>query len=115
MKTKFCIGIALLLLGCKKDAPVEQLGIRKLHARLGPSYAISECWLNNQKVYDVQHLVYDGASYLYSLEGNRLYTCNYAWGVVDSMCYQVDSCKVVYCPPNNMFNMPAVDEYGLDR
>lgn len=109
------LGISLVYLsGCRKDDPLQHEVVRKLHAQ-NPRGEISECWVNNQKVYCLGQLVYDGGTTVYDELGNKIGTCNYAWGPVDSICRNLDSCEVIYRPKNNMFNWPFIDKYGLSR
>jgi hypothetical protein len=110
----FLVTSLLYLGGCRKDEPLQHEVLRKLYEQ-NSSGEISECWLNNQKVYCLSQLVFDGGTIVYNESGNKIGTCNYAWGPIDSICKNLDSCEVIYRPKNNMFNWPFIDKYGLSK
>ena len=99
----------LILTSCHKDVPNYKT-LKELAKTAG---MISECQLNGETVYDVSLNAYDAGSVIYNSDGEVLGTCNYAWGIPDTICAQLSGCKIIYCVENNIWGEPAVDVYGL--
>jgi len=106
--------IMLVFSGCKKDEPLQHEVVSMLYKQ-NPNGEILACTLNNQKVYCLSQLVYDGGTAVYNETGDQIGTCNYAWGPVDAICSKLINCEVVYRAKSNAFNLPFIDKYGLSR
>lgn len=109
MKNLLFASAVFLFFGCHKDVPNYKT-LKELAKTAG---MISECQLNGETVYDVSLNAYDAGSTIYNAEGAVLGTCNYAWGIPDSICAQLSGCKIIYCVEDNIWGEPAVDVYGL--
>lgn len=114
MKNNLLLFGALMLAfcSCKKNEPLEHSVLRQLHKK-HPTYGITACKLNNQVVYCLSQLYFDGGSTVYNASGTQILTCNYAWSQVDSGCYKLDSCQAIFTPAGNGLNLPPIDVYGL--
>ncbi len=106
--------VALLFNACKKDVPLQNEVVRKLYNK-SSNLEISECNLNGKKIYCSTMLVNDGGTLVYDELGKMIGRCNYAWGPVDSICYKLIDCEVVYRAEHNMFDLPFIDKYGLSK
>lgn len=85
-----------------------------LHARyeLGQ---ITECELDGALVYSASINAFDAPSAVYDSEGERLFTCNYAWGQADPQCTDLGHCDVIYRCRRHISGKRAVDKYGLTK
>lgn len=108
------VSILILISGCKKNEPIEHSVLRKLHKQY-PKQGISQCFYKGNKVYCLGQLYFDGGNTVFNEQGTKILTCNYAWGPIDSGCYQLENCEQIYCPTGNSLNLPPIDKYGLDN
>lgn len=74
---------------------------------------ISECKLHNQPVFTATLSAMDAPVNIFDSTGVKIGTCNYAWGRYDAICRELKNCEVVYRVKDNIWQMPAVDKYGL--
>jgi len=96
---------------CKKDHNTPAV-VKNLHAQC-PDCEIEICSYNKEMIYGLTILAMDAGTTLYNGKGEKIGECNYAWGPVDSLCKQLEGCRVIYRPKNFM-ELPMVDKYGLD-
>lgn len=117
MKIKFIFYLALLASSfafCKKNNVDDWKTIKKLY-RTYKNGEISECKLNGEKHFVAGMNAYDAGAYVYNKDGNKVGSCNYAWGDVDSICSKLQECEVVYREANHISGQPAVDKYNLNK
>jgi hypothetical protein len=117
MKNKYIFCLALMafcLVSCQKNSVDDWKTIKKLY-RTYKNGEISECKLNGQKYFSVGLNGYDSGGFIFDREGNKMGSCNYAWGSADSICGQLKDCEVVYRVQDNIWGEPAVDKYNLSR
>lgn len=110
MTFSLSIGIS----NCQKDNIENEATVKQLFEAY-KNGEISECKYNGHTVYSAGLNAYDAGSDVYSKDGKQMGSCNFAWGIVDSICSQLTDCKVIYRVKDNIWDQPAVDEYGLDK
>lgn len=98
--------------GCQKNKDKKTV-LKELY-KLYENGQISECTLDGKTVFTGSINAYDAPTVVYDEKGNEIGTCNYAWGSVDPLCYELKGCKVVYCVENNIWGQPSVDKYDLN-
>ncbi len=103
----------LLFMACSKDA-INKVPTDPNCGMEVPFNEISWCELEQDTVYVVSYLVYDGGSYIFDTCGNKIGTCNYAWGPVDEICKELSNCKVVYRVNDLLHHRPDVNLLGSD-
>ncbi len=108
--------IVMMIAGnsCSKadgDAP----GVLESLYRTYRDGSIDECRLQGRLVYGAGANAYDAGAAIFDSSGRKIATCNYAWGPVDSLCKQVQSCVTVYRCRNHINGQPFVDKYGLSN
>ena len=102
------------LLGCgKEDIPDEQT-LRQLY-RDYQAGEITACTHRGETVYTAALNAVDAGSVVFDAAGNQIGICNFAWGVVDTICGQLTDCEVVYRVAGNIWGKEAVDRYGLGK
>lgn len=99
-------------LSCKKNQVDDWSTVKKLY-RIYKNGEISECSLEGTKVFSAGLNAYDAAGYIYSADGNKIGSCNFAWGVPDSICGQLKDCETIYRVEDNIWGQPAVDQYKI--
>ena len=105
---------ALTIASCEED----NLGNRKTLKSLYKTYKngqISECDYKGEIVYSAARNAYDAGGAIYDKKGNLIGTCNFAWGPVDSICSELQSCKPIYRVEDNIWGQPRVDKYRLGK
>lgn len=117
MKSKFILFGCLILafstlsISCKKnnqkDATLNEL------YKLYKDGKIEECKYNGKTVFSGSINAFDAGSTIYDLKGDIIGNCNYAWGGVDAICNQLNSCQTVYCIKDNIWGQPAKNKYHL--
>lgn len=99
----------------KKDAtdlPENREVLLKLYGRY-KNGEIAACKYDGQTVYCAMINAYDAPSVVYDAGGNEIGSCNFAYGHVDSVCWKLTGCEVIYRVKNNIWGAPAVDNFGL--
>lgn len=76
---------------------------------------ISECKLQGKQVYTATYSALDAPVLIFDTTGVQIGTCNYAWGRYDAICRELENCDVIYRIKDNIWQMPAIDKYGLAR
>ena len=112
---KFYVGlfvIFLMLPSCKEENGLETLNFL---FNIYENGEIDECLYNDEITYVAGINAYDAGSSIYDSEGNLIGSCNYAWGGVDSLCYLLNNCEVIYRSENHITGEPPVDKYGLGK
>ncbi len=74
---------------------------------------IVECQLKDEVVYKASINAYDAPVGIYDSKGEKIATCNLAWGQADEMCSELENCKVIYRCERHITGRPFVDRYGL--
>ena len=105
-------GLFVIPPGCKKATQAPASTLDKLYA-LYSDGEISECNFDGVTVYHAGRNAYDAGSEIYNTSAELIGVCHFAWGQVDSICHQLDSCEVIYRVDNNIWGKPKVDKYGL--
>jgi hypothetical protein len=111
--TRQLFALVMLLVGmagCQKDS--HRYVLRQLYKKY-KNGEISECRWHGQLVYSGGINAYDAGSAIYDEHGNEIGRCNYAWGSVDSICYQLENCETVYRVKDNIWGKPPVNKYKL--
>lgn len=117
MKIKFIFYFALLassLAFCKKNNVDDWKTIKKLYQTY-KNGEISECKLNGVKYFVAGLNAFDAGAYIYDKDGNKVASCNYAFGEVDSICGKLQECEVVYREKNHISGQAPVDKYKLNK
>jgi hypothetical protein len=120
MKKKIHAIIFLLLMmwmlneisGCKKEDFESKLTLKQLYV-IYKNGEIDECRFNGHIVFLAALNAYDAGITIYDEDGNAIGVCNFPWGKVDSICWQLTDCEVIYLVKDNIWKLPAVDNYGL--
>ena len=110
--TFLMIGLFLTLTNCKKDKMDSTIEVLYQTYQNG---VMSECQYNGNTVYSAGLNAYDAGSSVYDKDGNKIGSCNYAWGQPDSICSELMSCEVIYRVEGNIWGQSAVDKYGLGK
>jgi hypothetical protein len=76
---------------------------------------IEICLLGNDSVYTASINAYDAPTDIYSYQGKVIGTCNYAFNLVDSICYNLQNCRTVYRGINHINGEPFIDLYNLEK
>ncbi len=100
-------------MSCQDNLSDEQVR-RKLYKAYKDG-EISECWYGGELAYSAARNAYDAGGTIYDREGNTAGRCNFGWGSADSICTELQDCRVIYRVENNIWGQPAVDAYGLKR
>lgn len=117
MKNKYIFYLALLassFASCKKNNVDDWKTIKKLY-RTYKNGTISECTLNGEKYFVAGLNAFDAGASIYNKDGFKVGDCNYAWGVVDSLCGKLEECEVVYREEHHISGQAAVDKYNLNQ
>ena len=114
MKFRHLLIFAILLsfTSCNKYDAENWQTLKKLH-KTYKNGSISECTYNGETVYQGQSNAYDASSQIYDKDGNQIGNCNYAWGGVDDICFQLEGCEMIYVIEDNIWGYPEVNKYGL--
>jgi len=75
---------------------------------------IDICILGEDSVYTATMNAYDAPTEIYSMHGDKVGSCNYAFNLVDSICYQLNFCKVIYRGRNHITGEKYIDLYHLE-
>lgn len=100
----------------KKESSKKKQKSKKVLLELYKHYRdgeISECTLKGETVYCAGINAHDAGAIIYDINGVEIGSCNYAWGMPDSICLQLEDCEVIYCVGNNIWGEPKVDKYSL--
>jgi hypothetical protein len=108
----FIFIIVMAIEGCRKTKDDNLATLRNLYLSYKDG-EISECKFNNDTVYDAAFESYSAWSTIYNLDGMIIGTCNYDWGPVDTICSQLQTCRVIYRSRNHPSGAPPIDVYGL--
>ncbi len=76
---------------------------------------ISECQINGATVYLASINAYDAPVVVYDELGEKLFTCNYAWGQADETCSELTLCETIYRCQLHVSGKRAIDKYDLSR
>ena len=104
--------ILILTSSCNKDKDDKIDTLKNLYNTY-KNGEIDECKYNSMTVFIAGINAYDAGSTVYDLAGNKIGTCNYAWGIVDSICLQLRDCEVIYRCKDHITGEHAIDKYGL--
>jgi len=110
--TLLMLSCILSLTSCSKDESINRDTLNELF-KIYENGEIIECMQDGNIVYHAGKNAADAGSTIYDYDGNVLGLCNYAWGPVDSMCEVVENCKVIYRVKDNIWGLPAANEYYL--
>ena len=113
LKALLTVTLLVFLNACNKKVENGSV-LHSLH-NIYKDGSISECHLHGQLVYSAGLNAYDAGSTIYDTLGTPIGTCNYAWGPVDPMCKQLESCEVIYRGYNDISGQPFTDKYGLSK
>ena len=108
----FITSMILFSMSCKKESCQHMATLQKLYPLYKDGF-IEQCTYQNEIVFCAELNAYDAPLMIYNQEGNPIGTCNYAWGIVDSICNQLENCETIYRVRNNIWGQPAIDRYGL--
>jgi hypothetical protein len=117
MKNKYIFCLALMafcLVSCQKNSVDDWKTIKKLY-RTYKNGTISECTLNGEKYFVAGLNAFDAGASIYNKDGIKVGDCNYAWGLVDSLCGKLEECEVVYREEHHISGQAAVDKYNLNQ
>jgi len=105
--------ITMAIFSCKKDVMERSQTVEYLYS-MYKNGEISECKYNGDTVYISGIHAVDAGATIYSKFGQKIGDCNWAWGPVDSICYKLTDCEVIYREKSeNDYWGPAVDKYNL--
>jgi len=110
----FLILIVVAITACKRDKAEKNPALQELYKTYKDG-AIDECTHNSEPCYSASLNAYDVPTVIYNNEGKKIGECNFAWGHPDSICYQLQSCSVIYRCRNHISGQPFVDTYGLSQ
>jgi hypothetical protein len=96
------------------DEPIKPVPLSEIYLKFKGG-EIEECLLEMDTVYKASINAYDAPTEMYNSFGTFIGTCNYAYNLVDSICEQTQSCRVIYRGVNHISGQPAVDIYGLEE
>lgn len=117
MKNIYILYFGLMVFGlvsCTKNSVEDWKTIKKLY-RTYKNGEISECTLNGEKYFVAGQNAFDAGASIYNKDGIKVGDCNYAWGVVDSLCGKFQACEVVYREEHHISGQAAVDKYNLNK
>jgi hypothetical protein len=103
-----------LLLSCNKASEEEKSVLKKLYIEYHDGI-IRECKLHGERVYYAGLNAYDAGEVLYDSQGNKISDCNAAWGKLNAICDQMESCRDVYRVKDNIWGKSELDLYGLSK
>ena len=94
----YCIIICFALLTCsfafsKENSAEDGKSIKKLY-RTFKNGEISQCKFNGEKFFVAGLNAFDAGTYIYNKDGNKVASCNHAWGIVNSICGKLQECEV---------------------
>lgn len=112
--TIFLLSFIFTFTNCTKEKFPNERTLNNLY-KFYKNGEIDVCKYNGKTVYCAGINAYDAGSKLYDITGKPIGNCNYAWGQVDKICEQLDSCEVIYRCEDHISGMPAVDKYGLEN
>ena len=108
------IGLGSCLMACDQSdqelinpAVLDRLYLKYQHGE------IASCQYDNQTVYHCTLNAYDTGSVIYDLSGKVLGHCSYLETLSDSICDQIEDCRVIYRTTDAITGQPPVDEYHL--
>ncbi|OJU77542.1 MAG: hypothetical protein BGO09_04995 [Bacteroidetes bacterium 47-18] len=104
--------LTLVATSCQKNEIENKKTLKKLY-KIYKDGSISECKYNGQTVYTGMHNAFDAGMTIFDKDGQRMGTCNYAWGPADPICDQLTDCKKIYMVKDNLWGEPAVDKYRI--
>ncbi len=105
---------AFALNSCRQDEVITKEGLNALYFKY-KNGSISEYKLNEQTVYSAMENAYDASTFIYDISGNKIAECNWAFNKVDTICYQLKNCEIIYRCNNHISGQPFVDKYGLGK
>ncbi|MFA9214471.1 MAG: hypothetical protein ACEQSR_11595 [Candidatus Methylacidiphilales bacterium] len=104
----------IAIIGCRQDEAITKAGLNTIYIKY-KNGSIAECECKGQKVYLAGMNYYHAASGIYDTIGKVIGNCNWAWGDVDTICYQLKNCETIYRCNNHLSGLPFVDKYGLSK
>ena len=87
--TVFLILFSVLLFSVSCKERNQKIDTLKELYKIYSNGEIDECSLNGQTVFTCGINAYDAGSTIYDLNGNVIGNCDYAWGGVDTVCFEV--------------------------
>ena len=108
----FLLLILIITSGCNKYNAENWGTLKKLY-KTYENGSIAECTHNGETVYTCVRNAYDASQTIFDADGNKIGSCNYAWGGVDATCSELQNCEVIYRIEDNIWGQPSVDKYGL--
>jgi hypothetical protein len=74
---------------------------------------IDQAILNNEIVFGASYNAYDAAAIIFDITGRIIGECDYAWGPIDTICYQITDIEVIYRYKHHISGLRPVDKYHL--
>lgn len=108
----------ILFSGCPPQRPVLvscQNDVLESIYKKNSGGQIEICVLGIDSVYTASINAYDAPTDVYSYQGKLIGTCNYAFNLVDSICYELKNCQVLYRGKNHISGEAFVDLYQLEK
>ncbi len=112
--TLLSLSLTATVAACNKKDFENKKTIRNLYKKY-KNGSIEACSFEGKRVYIAGLNAFDAGSSIYDQDGNEIASCNFAWGMVDSMCHQLTDCEVIYRGKNAISGEPAVDKYNLKK
>lgn len=104
--------LLLIFVSCKKEIPQKDAVVKKLYSQFKDG-EILEAGYKGQRVYVANLNAYDAGTSIYDQRGNVIGGCNYAYGSLDPICYELTEVIEVYRCKNYINGKTAIDIYHL--
>lgn len=104
--------LLLLATSCKKEVSQKSIVLKELYFQFKDGEIIQAKY-KGETVYLTGLNLYDAGTSLYDQNGNIIGGCNYAYSLLDPICYELTDVKDIYRCKNHITGKPAVDRYKL--
>jgi hypothetical protein len=102
------------IVSCRKEKSDSMETLRKLYKEY-KNGEIDCAYYGTEKVFRASENAYDAPTIIYNSDGEKIATCNYAFGDVDAICDDIIFDRVVYRCRHHISGENFIDVYGLSR
>lgn len=102
----------ILALSCKKESTQRSSVLKQLHTQYKDG-EIDQATYQGEMVYVTGINAYDSSTSIYDKNGNVIGGCDYSYGLIDPICYELSEQKVIYRCENHLSGKPPVDIFKL--
>jgi hypothetical protein len=102
----------ILALSCKKENTEKSSVLKQLYSQYKDG-EIDQATYKGETVYVTGINAYDSSTSIYDKNGNVIGGCDYSYGLIDPICYDLGELKAIYRCENHLSGKPPVDLFKL--